>query len=256
MPKSVTELDRTTYSALVAASPQGREYKSEAHAALDARPGQAALDIGCGPGTDLQALADAVTRTGTVIGVDLRAEMVEVARQRMVDVPWVKVLEGDALALPLEDHSVDRARADRTIQHVADPAAAFAEMRRVLRPGGIAVLTEPDWASAIIDGDLATNLAFNRYVCTEVIRNATIGRQMRRLALNAGFEVSAIHAKARVYDDFEYCDKVAGLRRNTKRAIKAGYIEQTDGERWLEELQNGPFFASSVMFMAVLRNRT
>jgi len=63
--------------------------------------------------------------------------------------------------LPLEGHSVDRARAtDRAMQHVADPAAAFAEIRRVLRPGGIAVLTEPDWASAIIDGDLAVNLAF------------------------------------------------------------------------------------------------
>ena len=250
----MTELDRTTYSALVAASPHGREYKLDAHAALDARPGQTAVDIGCGPGTDLQALAEAVTPTGTVIGVDLRAAMVETARQRMADVPWVKVIEGDALALPLEGHSVDRARTDRAMQHVADPAAVFAEIRRVLRPGGIAVLTEPDWASAIIDGDLAVNLAFNRYVCTEVVRNATIGRQLRRLALDAGFEVSAIRATATVYDDFEYCDKVAGLRRNTKRAIKAGYLDRAEGEHWLEELRSGPFFASSVMFMAVLRN--
>jgi ubiquinone/menaquinone biosynthesis C-methylase UbiE len=254
MPKSVTDLDRTTYSALVAASPQGREYKLEAHAALDAHPGHTALDVGCGPGTDLQALADAVTKTGSVIGVDLRPEMVEVARQRMVDVPWVKVVEGDALALPLDDSSVDRARADRTVQHVSDPASVFTEFRRVLRPGGIAVFTEPDWASAVIDGDLAANLAFNRFVCTEVIRNGTIGRHLKRLALDAGFEVSEIRANASVYDDFAHCDKVAGLRRNTKRAIKAGYMEQADGERWLDEMQSGPFFATSVMFMAVLRN--
>jgi SAM-dependent methyltransferase len=139
------------------------------------------------------------------------------------------------------------------MQHVADPAAAFAEIRRVLRPGGIAVLTEPDWASAIIDGDLAANLAFNRYVCTEVIRNATIGRQLRRLALDAGFEV-AVSTSASVYDAFDYCDKVAGLRRNTQRAIKAGYMDEAEGQQWLEDLQNGPFFATSVMFMAVLRN--
>jgi ubiquinone/menaquinone biosynthesis C-methylase UbiE len=52
----------------------------------------------------------------------------------MADMPWVQVLEGDAAALPLENNRVDRARADRTLQDVEDPAAVFAAIHRVLRP--------------------------------------------------------------------------------------------------------------------------
>jgi len=161
----------------------------EAYLSLALDPGHTALDVGCGPGTDLPALAEAVTVTGSVIGVDLRPTMVAEARRRMADVPWVQVLEGDAAALPLENNRVDRARADRTLQDVEDPASVFAEIHRVLCPGGIAVVADFDWATISIDGDEEAGLAFNEYVITEAVRNAAIGRQLRRLTLGAGLEV-------------------------------------------------------------------
>jgi ubiquinone/menaquinone biosynthesis C-methylase UbiE len=138
-------VDLIADSVLVAESPQGREYKLEAYLSLALDPGHTALDVGCGPGTDLPALAEAVTVTGSVIGVDLRPTMVAEARRRMADVPWVQVLEGDAAALPLENNRVDRALADRTPQDVEDPANVFAEIHRVLCPGGIAVVADFDW---------------------------------------------------------------------------------------------------------------
>jgi hypothetical protein len=57
MPKSVTDVgDLIADSALVAESPQGRECKLEAYLSLALDPGHAALDVGCGPGTDLPAI--------------------------------------------------------------------------------------------------------------------------------------------------------------------------------------------------------
>ncbi|HVV13066.1 methyltransferase domain-containing protein [Amycolatopsis sp.] len=58
---------------------------------------------------------------------------------------------GDAHALPVPDRSVERARADRIVQHVTDPAAVFAEFHRVPRPGRVACVAEPDWDSIVVD---------------------------------------------------------------------------------------------------------
>jgi cyclopropane fatty-acyl-phospholipid synthase-like methyltransferase len=60
--------DKSAYYAQIAASSPGRGYKEQVLAALDLRPGHTVLDVGCGPGTDLADMAEAVTETGAVIG--------------------------------------------------------------------------------------------------------------------------------------------------------------------------------------------
>src|SRR5262252_1752981 len=95
VPSAVTYLDE------VAATSHGRDYKRRLLEALDPRPGQVALDVGCGPGTDLAALADAVGDGGHVIGVDNDPVMVERATERTRDRPTIEVRAGDAHALPV-----------------------------------------------------------------------------------------------------------------------------------------------------------
>lgn len=250
----VTGPDKLTYYADVAASDPGRDYKRQVLTALDLRPGHTVLDVGCGPGTDLPDMAAAVTETGHVIGVDTEAAMVDEARRRMAGTPWVRIQTGDAHALPLPHESVDRARADRMVQHVTDPGGVFREFRRVLRPGGIACVAEPDWDSLLIDpGDLDTNRAFNRFVCDSIVRNATVGRQLARLAVGAGLEVCDVLTATPMFRDFALADKLLGLSRNTERAIRADRLDRAAGERWLAELSEGPFLATTVLFIAVVR---
>jgi ubiquinone/menaquinone biosynthesis C-methylase UbiE len=245
--------DKVTYYGQVAESSAGH-YKRQVLAALDLRPGHTVLDVGCGPGTDLPAMAAAVTGSGAVIGVDVEASMVEEANRRVAETPWVEVRLGDAHALPVGPASVDRARADRMVQHVADPAGVFAEFRRVLRPGGVACVAEPDWDSLLVDpGDLETNRAFNRFVCSTIVRNATVGRQLARLAHQAGLEVCDVITVAPIFRDFALADQILGLSRNTERAIRAGRLDREAGQRWLAELAAGPFLATSTVFIAVVR---
>ncbi len=142
---------------------------------------------------------------------------------------------------------------DRALQHVADPAAVLSELLRVLKPGGLLRIGEPDWDSLTVDGDLEMNRAFNRFVCSTMVRNATIGRQLARLARGAGFEVETVHTAAPTFDDFALADKIFAFTRNTERAIRAGAIDRADGERWLAELQRGDFFAAPLMFLLSAR---
>ncbi len=111
---------------------------------LDPRPGERIADICCGTGDMTFALARAVGRSGAVAGVDFCAPMLEVARDRAraLGSRAPSFLRGDALALPFEDDRLDAAVCAFGIRNVDDPAAAVAEMRRVVRPGGRLLILE------------------------------------------------------------------------------------------------------------------
>ena len=96
------------------------------------------VDIGSGAGTDLLLAARHVGPTGRAIGIDMTAEMRERAREgaRQCDLRHVDVLEGDATHLPLEDASVDVVISNGVLNLVPEKDRAFAEIARVLRPGG------------------------------------------------------------------------------------------------------------------------
>ncbi|MEV4575013.1 methyltransferase domain-containing protein [Nonomuraea jabiensis] len=243
--------DPIAYLDQVAASAAGRDYKQQVLELLDLQPGQTVLDIGCGPGTDLAAMAAAVAPAGQVIGVDRDPVMIAEARARLTEQPLIEVRSGDVHALPLDDESVDRARTDRVLQHVADPTQVLAEFRRVARPGGRIVMAELDWEGLLIDSPQpAMSRALGRFLAAEIIRNATIGRSLARLCREAELVVRSVVTVAPVFRDFTTADQAFGLRRNVVRAIDAGYLKP-DAEGWIDDLSSQPFLASALLFLVV-----
>ncbi|AGP54926.1 methyltransferase domain-containing protein [Streptomyces rapamycinicus] len=241
------------YLTRFAASDAGRDYKGRMLDALDLRAGLAVLDAGCGPGADLPALAEAVVPGGTVIGVDRDQEMLDAAAERVAAAhPCVELRLGDVHALPLDDVAVDRARTDRVLQWVDDPARALAEFHRVLRPGGRLVMGEPDWDTLVVDHpDPALSRAYTRHITERVIRNATIGRRLARLATDAGFRVPEVVPATQVFRDARVADRVFGFERTTRRAVEAGDLTEDQAAEWLHHLAHGPFFASATLYVVV-----
>jgi len=95
--------------------------------------GTRALDVGCGPGLYLRALAE---QTGVrAVGIDLSAGM---ARESRAHAPTAVA---DAARLPFADGGFDRVLAPRMLYHCPDVGATVAELRRVLRPDGVALVT-------------------------------------------------------------------------------------------------------------------
>lgn len=108
--------------------------------------GRDVVDVGCGDGTYALAAAAAGAR---VVGIDPSERALAVARRRAADARQVIDLrEGRAEALPLATASCDVVLAVTVLCFVGDARAAVAEMARVLRPGGVAVLGELAWPSA------------------------------------------------------------------------------------------------------------
>ncbi|MFD7896550.1 methyltransferase domain-containing protein [Streptomyces sp. NPDC059743] len=241
----VSRPDQAAYMLRTAADRAGREYKQELIDLLDIQQGQTALDVGCGPGTDLAALAERVGVSGSVIGVDRDPAMLAEARRRTEHLPGVELREGDVHALPVEPGTVDRAKIDRVLMHVAEPADVLAQLHRATRPGALIGLVEPDWDTLVVDAeDLETSRAFTRYTTAEVVRHATIGRSLARLAERAGFSVETVRVTAPVFREFQDADHTLGLGRNMQQAIEAGHIDRDRGHRWFAGLSQGTFFAS------------
>ncbi|MBB4948040.1 SAM-dependent methyltransferase [Kitasatospora gansuensis] len=100
-----------------------------------AGPGLRLLDVGTGTGT---VAAVALARGAAVTAVDAEPQMVKSASERLPEVPVSHALLPE---LPFADGEFDAVAANFVVNHVADPVAALAELRRVVRPGGRGAVT-------------------------------------------------------------------------------------------------------------------
>jgi arsenite methyltransferase len=101
-------------------------------------PGERVLDIGSGAGTDSLVAAQMVGADGRVVGVDMTPQMLAKARAAAAELGAdnVEFVEGEVEALPFADASFDVAISNGVIDLVPDKDAVFAEVFRVLAPGG------------------------------------------------------------------------------------------------------------------------
>lgn len=106
------------------------------HAGL--RPGETVLDLGSGAGVDVFLAARAVGLKGRVIGLDMTPEMIQRARNNAIRNGFrnVEFRLGEIEAMPVETGTVDVVLSNCVINLVPDKSRAYAEMHRVLKPGG------------------------------------------------------------------------------------------------------------------------
>lgn len=137
------------YHASVLASHTWRTAENSAAYLLDyLEPGMDVLDVGCGVGTITADLATHVPG-GRVLGVDRAAEPLDRAAELAVarGVENVEFEQADVYSLPYADASFDVVHAHQVLQHLKDPVAAIAEMKRVLRRGALLAVRDADYGA-------------------------------------------------------------------------------------------------------------
>ena len=111
-------------------------------------PGDALLDVGCGPGTISIDLARIIA-PGNVVGIDRANDVIERARAaaKSSGVKNIEFHTDDVYGLSFEDDRFDVVYAHQVLQHLTNPVAALIEMRRVLRPGGLLAVRDADYSA-------------------------------------------------------------------------------------------------------------
>ncbi|WP_040806037.1 arsenite methyltransferase [Nocardia concava] len=126
-------------------------------AVADLREGDTVLDLGSGGGIDVLLSARRVGATGKAYGVDMTDEMLALARENAAKagVANVEFLKGEIESIPLPDNTIDVVISNCVINLSTDKPAVFAEMARVLTPGGRIGITDVVAADALSPAERA-----------------------------------------------------------------------------------------------------
>jgi ubiquinone/menaquinone biosynthesis C-methylase UbiE len=165
-------------------------------------PAMRVLDCGCGPGSITLGLAELVT-SGEVVGIDIEAGQLEIGREQALKrcLTNVRFEQASVYALPFGSEAFDAVLAHAVLYHLGRPLEALAEMKRVLKPGGVL---------GIRDADSEGNVYFPHdplldqfWRMTERIEiagggDARLGRKQRQLLRESGF----IDIRASASSDF------------------------------------------------------
>jgi ubiquinone/menaquinone biosynthesis C-methylase UbiE len=118
------------------------------------QPGERVLELGPGPGAFTVEAARRAGPDGQLVAIDIQPRMIEAVARKVAaaGVANVEMHVSDAYGLPLEDASIDRAFLVTVLPEIPDKGRALAEIRRVLKSGGILSVTEqlpdPDYPLA------------------------------------------------------------------------------------------------------------
>jgi SAM-dependent methyltransferase len=154
--------------------------------------GMRVLDCGCGPGAITVGLAEVVA-PGDVVGVDIQQSQVDMARRLAVERRSGNVTfqQGSIYELPFPDASFDAVSAFHLLFHLREPTRALREMRRVLKPGGVIGIRDPDSGGFVFEPWSASAAAV--FECNWRGHefnggDPAFGRKQRRLLYEADFE--------------------------------------------------------------------
>ncbi|HEX8351532.1 MAG TPA: methyltransferase domain-containing protein [Pyrinomonadaceae bacterium] len=226
--------------------------------ALEVSAGARVLDVGCGTGGGVRALATRFPEVGSVVGVDKSETMVAEARARTADAAGARVefRVADAHDLPFPEGSFDAAYSLRVFEIIGEPRRVLAEMARVLAPGGRVVVNGPDVDAWTIDAtDREATRKILHHAC-DFETNGWVGRQLPAWCKELGLVDIHVAPVGICVTEFQPVYDLC-LRDFAARAVAAGVLTAGEVEAWVEDLRErdgrGQFFSSQMLFRVTAR---
>ena len=217
---------------------------SAAHLLPHLEPGMRVLDFGCGPGTISVGLAKAV-EPGELFGVDMEASQIEIARAAAEAGGHQNAVfqTADVTDLPFEDDSFDIAHCHAVLMHAPDTEAVLAEVRRVLKPGGIISSREMFVDSSFLEPSMRDGWETFAKLIEANGGHPQIGRELKRLFLEAGFRDISVGVSFEPFCTDEDIEFLHGFITawffspgTVEAATKYGLASQEQFDEWREML--------------------
>jgi arsenite methyltransferase len=231
--------------------------------ALGLQAGERALDVGAGPGFLVAEMAGQVGPAGHVTGLDISDSMLALAQRRCAAEPvktWTTIIKADATALPFPDASFDVGVSTQVYEYVPDVAQALAELHRVLRPGGRALILDTDWDSVVWHASDRARMERMLAAWNERFADPYLPRTLARHLRDAGFEVRSRDVLVLFnpeYDPDTY--SVSNGRIMADFVIGRQAITRDEVEAWMRDLEQrgreGDYFFSLNRYLFLAEKR-
>ena len=176
----------------------GQPVADDLSAVADLRPGQRVLDVACGTGVMTRLAAQRVGRNGAVAGLDVNPGMLAVARSHTPPDTSIEWHQANADSMPLPDEAFDVVFCQMGLQFINSKLAALREMRRVLKPGGRALLNVPGPKPAlfaVLTDALASHLSPQAASFGDLVFSMHDVDELNELMRSAGFRKVDVQAK-------------------------------------------------------------
>jgi len=222
--------------------------------ALAPRRGETIVDVGSGLGHLAIELSRAVGDAGEVIGVDPSVDMRTAATSQCDGLPNVRILDGTAAALPLDDASADRAASLQVFEYLSDIPGALFEIRRVLRPGGRLVVGDMHWDSWIWHSHEPERMARMMKAWDHHLADRCVPAKLPHMMREAGYEIVSIRPLVFLDTVFRQ-DGLAMMLLNIMQAyaIQNDLVDEPTVRGWADEQRHlaadGRFFFSLMHFV-------
>lgn len=262
----VNELDAAAVERLIARLESRAKDKVFTHLfdryAPELVPGPAGrvLEVGCGTGATLRALAGRPDFAGRAVGVDQSAEFIAAARKFAASESFADQVAfdvGDAHDLAFPDASFDIVFAHTLISHVTDPFSVLREMVRLVKPGGKLAIFDGDYASmtyALPDHDLGQRM--DAALVKASFNNPRIMRDLPRMMPEFGLRLESAWGEAVVEIGSGSYFK-SFVETYAPYIVKAGFFPAEVVEPWLaaqiKAIDEGTFFAACTYYTYIAR---
>ena len=213
------------------------------------KPGMSLLDLGCGPGTISVGLADAVA-PGELLGIDMEPTQIEMANAaaKAGGHSNAEFRTGDATDLPFDDATFDAAYCHALLNHAPDTQAVLAEVKRVLKPGGLFAAREVIGDSSLFEppSDMGDSgwATFLKMLAANG-GHPQMGRELKGAFVAAGFADVRAGASFESYDTADDIDFLHGLitgwyfaPKTKEAAIEHGLASEAQFDTWQRSLDD------------------
>lgn len=221
--------------------------------ALAVQPGEHVIDIGAGPGFLATEIAAETGPTGRVLGVDISEDILARARSRNT-LDHVAYVHGSATDLPVEDASFDVAVSTQVAEYMTDAAPYCAEVARILKPGGRALILTTDWDGVIWHSADPARMARVMDAANRSVAQTQLPRRIAPLLRDAGLTLANATCFPIVNTDLRPGNFATGYIGVVEDFIRSeGTIPEPELTAWLDEqhtlARTGRFFCAVGRFI-------
>ena len=204
---------------------------------LNLSQGERVLDIGCGPGFLCESMGEIVGPKGTVVGIDISADLIARCNGRKTST-CLSYEVGDATKLNQPNASFDVVVCTQVAEYVADIDRVFSEAFRVLKPNGRTVFVATDWSTILWHSENPRRMATVMKSWEAHSAHPRLPMSMAQRFINAGFQFdgAAVFPILNLqYDDDSYSKKLVQIIRDF--VARKNDVSADDLKEWHDEFE-------------------